>query len=67
LFLMAVMNDQEAGARVRIEAARALMPYQHAKKGDGGKKEEQRAAAQKASRGRFAPATTPKLLLVHKR
>lgn len=61
---MAVMNDADAGARVRIEAAKALMPYLYGKKGEGGKKEEQRSAAEKAGKGRFAPASPPRLALV---
>jgi len=58
------MNDADAGARVRIEAAKALMPYLYGKKGEGGKKEEQRAAAEKASQGRFAPSAAPRLAVI---
>lgn len=63
-FLMAVMNDADAGARVRIEAAKALMPYLYGKKGEGGKKDEQRTAAEKAGKGRFAAPAAPRLALV---
>lgn len=39
-FLVAVMNDAEADGKLRVDAAKALMPFIHAKKGDGGKKEQ---------------------------
>lgn len=62
-FLLQVMNDPDADARSRLEAAKALLPYLHVKKGDGGKKEEQQAAADKAKRGRYKPPEPPKLVV----
>jgi len=52
-FLMAVMNDVESDMKTRSEAAKALMPFVHQRKGETGKKEEKDAAAKKASTGKF--------------
>ena len=52
-FLMAVMNDVESDMKTRSEAAKALMPFIHQRKGETGKKEEKEAAAKKASTGKF--------------
>lgn len=49
--------DATAG---QIRAAIAAVQYTHAKKGEGGKKEGQAAAANKVA-SRFAPAAPPKL------
>lgn len=49
--------DATAG---QIRAAIAAVQYTHTKKGEGGKKEEQAAAANKVA-SRFAPAAPPKL------
>lgn len=55
------MADPGADARMRMDAAKALMPFTYAKLGEGGKKEERdRAAKQVASR--FASAAAPKLV-----
>lgn len=61
-FLLAVMNDNGEDARLRIDAAKALMPYMHQKVGEGGKKEERQDAAKKAGAGRFAASAPPKLV-----
>lgn len=37
-FLIALMNDPKAGIKARLEAAKALQPFQHAKIGEKGKK-----------------------------
>lgn len=60
-FLRAVMNDSGSEAKLRVDAAKALMPYIHAKKGEGGKKEARQAEAQKVA-SRYAPAAPPKLV-----
>jgi phage terminase small subunit len=65
-FLLSVMNDQEADARMRLDAAKSLMPFMHVKLGEGGKKDESAARAKKASTGRFAPSDPPKLAVVRK-
>ena len=58
-FLIAAMNDVELEPKLRIDAAKALMPFEHRKLGEGGKKEEQQEAAKKAGAGRFATAAPP--------
>ncbi len=60
-FLRAVMNDAMSDAKLRVDAAKALMPFAHAKKGEGGKKEQRQAQAEKAA-GRFTAAEAPKLV-----
>lgn len=52
-FLWAAVNDLEMEPKLRIDAAKALMPYEFAKKGEGGKKEQQAEAAKQAGSGRF--------------
>jgi phage terminase small subunit len=47
-FLLAAMNDNELDPKQRIEAAKALMPFVHPKKGEGGKKEQQAEQAKEA-------------------
>ncbi|KAB0332358.1 terminase small subunit [Janthinobacterium sp. PLB04] len=62
-FLMAAMNDIALGEKLRIDAAKALMPFVHKKPGEIGKKEEKLDAAQKAAGGRFgAPPPPPRLV-----
>ena len=61
VFLLAVMNDAGSDARLRIDAAKALMPFIHQKLGEGGKKEQREDAAKKVA-SRFAPAAPPKLV-----
>jgi phage terminase small subunit len=52
-FLLAAMNDNLLEPKLRIDAAKALMPFEFAKKGEGGKKEQQADAAKQAGAGRF--------------
>ncbi len=59
-FLKAVMNDTGAEAKLRVDAARALMPFVHQKKGEGGKKEQAGEKA-KAVASRFGQAAAPRL------
>lgn len=61
-FLLAVMNDNGEDARLRIDAAKALMPYMHQKVGEVGKKEERAEAAKKVGGGRFGAAQPPRLV-----
>lgn len=63
-FLLAVMNDVTADQRVRLDAAKSLMPFMHVKLGEGGKKDEKARAAKSAGAGKFAAAPPPKLKLV---
>ena len=67
VFLLSVMNAQDMDARMRLDAAKSLMPFMHVKLGEGGKKDEKnRAAKSAASSGRFAPSAPPKLAVVGK-
>lgn len=58
-FLLDLMNDPAADPRMRLEAAKALMPFMHGKPGASGKKEERAQAAKKAGSGKFAPVAPP--------
>lgn len=60
-FLQAAMNDLALEPRLRIEAAKTLMPFMHPKLGEGGKKDQKRDAAKAASTGKFASSEPPKL------
>jgi phage terminase small subunit len=61
-FLLAVQNNPAIDIKERIKASIALAAYQHAKKGDGGKKEEKGEAAKKAAAGKFAAPSGPRLV-----
>lgn len=61
-FLRAVMNCTKLDHDARKDAAKALMPYVHVKKGEGGKKDAKDDAAKKAGTGRFGAAAPPKLV-----
>jgi phage terminase small subunit len=61
-FLRAVMNDSGSEAKLRIDAAKALMPFVHAKKGDAGKKEIRKEAAESVMKRFAAAAVPPKLV-----
>jgi phage terminase small subunit len=65
-FLIAAMNDCRTEPKLRVDAAKALMPFVHAKIGEGGKKDAQQDAAKKAAAGKFASAAAP-LKLVNAR
>lgn len=66
-FLLAVMNDSKSEAKLRVEAAKTLMPFVHAKKGEGGKKDEKEAAAKAAASGRFGQGAQPSKVVPIKR
>lgn len=63
-FLLALMQDVTADQRVRMDAAKSLMPFCHSKIGEGGKKDERQKAAHAAAAGKYAASTPPKLKLV---
>lgn len=58
-FLLATMNDFETDSKLRVDAAKALMPFIHPRKGEGGKKEEKENAAKTAAKGKFGAAPPP--------
>lgn len=60
-FLIAAMNDPEAEAKLRVDAAKALMPFMHQRKGETGKKEEKQDAAEKAAAGLYGTGKPPPL------
>lgn len=62
-FLTAAMNDGALDPKLRIDAAKALMPFTHAKLGEGGKKDQKNEEAKKVA-SRFAAAVPPKLKAV---
>ena len=66
-FLVSVMQDKTADSRLRIDAAKALMPFVHRKLGEGGKKDQKAEAAKQASTGRFAVKSPPPRLIIDNR
>lgn len=66
VFLTAVMNHPSADGKMRIEAAKTLMPFTHSKLAEQGKKVERANAAKEAGAGRFASAQPPKLVVNNK-
>lgn len=63
-FLLAVMNDLATEPKLRVDAAKALMPFVHQRKGEGGKKEQAKEKAAQAGQGRFSPRQPPNLKAV---
>lgn len=53
VFLLSAMNNALLEPRQRIDAAKALLPFTHVKLGEGGKKDQKQAAAEKAATGKF--------------
>jgi phage terminase small subunit len=62
-FLLAAMNDQNTEPKLRIDAAKTLMPFVHAKVGEAGKKDAKADAAKKVGAGKFASTAPPKLVV----
>ena len=58
-FLASVMNDPKADAVLRLNAAKALLPFVHRRVAAGKKVDHAADAAAIATRGRFASAGTP--------
>lgn len=58
-YLLDDMNDPNLDRKDRRDAAKALMPFLHPRKGEGGKKEERQDAAKKAGAGKFGAAPPP--------
>jgi phage terminase small subunit len=61
-FLKSVMNDANEDIDTRKDAAKAMLPYLHQKKGEGGKKDAKGAAAKTAA-NKFAVPAPPKLVV----
>lgn len=62
--LVAIMNDLNEEPKLRLEAAKALMPFTHGKIAEQGKKGAKQEAAHKAAGGRFGPPPPPTHLRV---
>lgn len=58
-FLKKAMNAKVLEPKLKIQAAIALLPYEYAKLGESGKKEQKELAAGEVVKGRFAPAAPP--------
>lgn len=64
---MAVMNDASEEIDVRKDAAKAMLPYIHPKKGETGKKDARNAAAKVAAgASKFGAMAPPKLVVNNK-
>ncbi|QIU89327.1 terminase small subunit [Yokenella regensburgei] len=61
-YLKAVMNGIEPDDMGRRDAAKAMLPYMHQKKGEGGKKDAKAEAAKKAA-NKFAVQPPPRLVV----
>ena len=64
VYLTIVMNDTREDPRVRLDAAKALLPYKSSKAAEAGKKTQRQESAKQAVAGRFAPPKAPKLGIV---
>lgn len=60
-FLMALMNDASEDVKLRLDAAKAVLPLFHQKQGETGKKEQKNQEAKKAA-GVFSPSAPPRLV-----
>ena len=59
-FLRQAMNDTTLDMRVRLDAAKSMLPFTHQRNSKAGKKENQAAAAQKViATGKFAASAPP--------
>nr|WP_288355645.1 terminase small subunit [uncultured Pseudomonas sp.] len=63
-FLERMMANELEDPKLRIDAAKALLPYKHAKKGELGKKEQAKEKAGQAAGGKFGPRQPPQLKAV---
>jgi phage terminase small subunit len=63
-FLKAAMNDAGLDMRVRVECARAMLPYVHQKTNEVGKKDAAQQAAGKVAAGKYTPGRPPPLRAV---
>lgn len=52
-------NNPAMPYSVRFEAAKQALPYEHAKLGEQGKKQQKDASAADVARGKFAPKSAP--------
>lgn len=68
VFLTALMNCPKAGVKARLEAAKALLPFEHSKIGEKGKKATKEEGAKQTASGSDVYSTRrPPTLVVHNR
>jgi phage terminase small subunit len=60
-FLLDIMNDVNQEYRLRVDAAKALLPFTHKKMGESGKKEDRNERAKKVAKGKFHAGLPPKV------
>lgn len=60
-YLERLINNEDADNYLRLNAAKALIPYQAKRKGEGSvnKKEERQEAAERVAQGKFQPGAPP--------
>jgi phage terminase small subunit len=58
IWLTSVMQDDSADMKLRLDAAKAIIPFVHTR-ADTAKKPQAAAAAKKASTGKFAASAPP--------
>ena len=63
VMLQRIMTNEGIDIKLRVEAMKAMLPYTHFKKGEGGKKDQRQTDAEKVAGGKFATAATPPVLL----
>jgi phage terminase small subunit len=61
-YMEGVMNDSSEDPKLRLDAAKTLASYIHAKPGEKGKKEQQEDNAKAVAGKRFAPGAPPRLV-----
>lgn len=59
-FLKAVMNDTATEAKLRVDAAKALMPFVHKKLGESSKANDKKKSADAAAGGKYATRQGPR-------
>lgn len=60
-FLRALMNDHAEDMKLRLDAAKVLMPFTHERKGEASKKSARDDAAEKAAARFSVPAPPPRM------
>lgn len=63
-FLRAVMNSSLTDIKFRVDAGKALMPFIHQRRGEGGKKDQAKDKAKEAAAGKFGTRQPPQLKAV---
>jgi phage terminase small subunit len=58
-YLLAAMNDHAMDPKLRVDAAKSLMPFMHQRKGETGKKEDRQNAAEEAAAGMYGTSKPP--------